>query len=261
MRLGLFWLMLFTAISTHAAVVVKTVEYKADTTMLKGYLAYDDAKTGKRPGVLVVHEWWGLNDYARKRAEMLAELGYVALAIDMYGEGKNAEHPSDASKFSQEAMSNLPAMMARFMAGMTLLKNDDRVDAGNIAAIGYCFGGAVVLGMARQGANLKGVVSFHGSLKARINAEKGKVKTKILVCHGADDQFISVEDVDGFKEEMDNAAVDMKFISYKGATHGFTNPSATEMGHKFGIPIAYNEKADRDSWSDMQKFFVKIFKE
>jgi len=260
MRLALFALMLMGAVVTRAGIVGKPVEYTADSVTLKGYIVYDDKLKDKRPGVIVVHEWWGHNEYARKRADMLAELGYVALAVDMYGNGKQADHPNDAGKFSSEVMKNMPVMKARFLAAMDLLKKNEAVDPVRVAAIGYCFGGGVVLAMARDGADLKGVVSFHGSLATSTPAEKGKVKAKVLVCNGADDKFIPAEDIKNFKAEMKAAGVDLKFVNYEGAVHSFTNPGATEAGKKFNIPLAYNEKADKNSWADMQEFFRKILK-
>ncbi|MEK9136556.1 MAG: dienelactone hydrolase family protein [Bacteroidota bacterium] len=199
MRIALFVLVLMSVGTSHAAVVGKAVEYSADGVTLNGYITYDDKLKDKRPGVLVVHEWWGHNEYARKRADMLAELGYVALAVDMYGDGKQANHPDDAGKFAGEVMKNMPSMKARFMAGMEFLKKAEHVDPARIAAIGYCFGGGVVLAMAREGADLRGVVSFHGSLATQSPAAKGKVKAKILACNGADDKFISDDDIKNFK--------------------------------------------------------------
>jgi dienelactone hydrolase len=261
MRFALLALVLIIGVvMSRAAVVGKPVEYTADGITLKGYIAYDDKLTGKRPGILVVHEWWGHNEYARKRAEMLAELGYVALAVDMYGDGKQADHPDDAGKFAGEVMKNMPMMKGRFLAALDLLKQGEFVDPAKIGAIGYCFGGGVVLGMAREGADLKGVVSFHGSLATQSPAEKGKVKTKILVCNGAADKFVSEESIKAIKAEMKAATVDFKFINYPDAIHGFTNPASTEMGKKFNLPLAYNEKADKKSWADMQEFFKRVFK-
>jgi dienelactone hydrolase len=259
MRFVLLALMFGITIS-RAAVVGKPVEYAADSVTLKGYIAFDDKFTGKRPGILVVHEWWGHNEYARKRADMLAELGYVALAVDMYGDGKQANHPDDAGKFAGEVMKNMPAMKARFLAALTLLKRSEDVDPANIGAIGYCFGGGVVLGMAREGADLKGVVSFHGSLATQSPAQKGRVKAKILVCNGAADKFVSEESIKEIKAEMKAAKVDFKFVNYPDAIHSFTNPASTELGKKFNLPLAYNEKADKKSWADMQEFFKRVFK-
>lgn len=242
-----------------AKVTGKAVEYKSGDLALKGYLAYDTAVKGKRPGILVVHEWWGHNEHARKRAEMLAKLGYIALAVDMYGNGKTASHPEDAGKFSSEVMKNMPEAKARFVAAMDFLKAQEMTDADRIGAIGFCFGGGVVLNMARQGLDLKGVVSFHGSLAAAEPAEKGAIKAKILVCNGADDKFTTQEAIDKFKEEMESAGADFRFINYPGAMHSFTNPASTALGKKFNLPLAYNKEADEHSWADMTDFFRKVF--
>ncbi len=247
------------AVIAAPKVAGKPVEYSAAGVTLKGYLAYDENDKGKRPGVLVVHEWWGHNEYARKRAMMLAELGYTALAVDMYGDGKTATHPDDAGKFSSETMKNFPAAKERFQAAIDFLKKQPSVDPGKIAAIGYCFGGGVVLNMARQGVDLRGVASFHGSLAAVQPAQPGGVKAKVRVYNGADDKFVPGEAIAAFKKEMDDAKVDYRFISLPGAVHSFTNPDATELGKKFNLPLAYNEKADKDSWEDMTKFFKELF--
>ena len=252
-------LMLTGLISVYAHIHAEPVEYADGDTVLKGYLAYDESIEGKRPGVLVVHEWWGHNEYARKRAMMLAELGYTALAVDMYGDGKQAEHPDDAGKFAGQVMQNIEMGKARFLAAMKLLQEHEATDKNRIAAIGYCFGGGVVLHMARLGVNLDGVVSFHGSLATSKPAQPGAVKAKILVCHGAEDQFITQEQIDEFKEEMQNAKADFQFISYERAMHSFTNPDADTFGEKFKLPLAYNADADKKSWADMQKFFKTIF--
>lgn len=238
----------------------KPVKYTAGGVTMKGYLAYDESIAGRRPGVLVVHEWWGHNEYTRKRARMLAELGYTALAVDMYGEGKQADHPEDAMKFSSEVMKNFPEAEARFEAAMKFLRKQPSVDPKQIAAVGYCFGGGVVLNMARQGLDLKGVASFHGSLAAVKPAKQGRVKAKIRVYNGADDKFISQEAIDAFMDEMMAAKVDFQFVSYAGAVHAFTNPDATELGKKFGLPLAYNADADGKSWEDMTTFLKEIFK-
>ncbi len=238
----------------------KTVEYSAQGVVMKSYLAYDEQIKGKRPGVLVVPEWWGLNDYARKRARMLAELGYTALAVDMYGAGKVATNPDDASKLSSEVMKNFDVGKVRFLAAMDFLKQQPTVDPTRIAAIGYCFGGTVVLSMAGQGVDLKGVASFHGGLGNVKSPQAGSVKAKILVLHGGADKFVTPEQVEAFKQEMKSAGADLRFISYPGATHSFTNPEATELGKKFNIPIAYNADADKKSWGEMKDFLKNIFK-
>ncbi|HXX80872.1 MAG TPA: dienelactone hydrolase family protein [Thermodesulfovibrionales bacterium] len=237
----------------------KEVSYRATGVEMKGYLAYDRNVTGERPGVLVVHEWWGLNEYARKRARMLAEMGYTALAVDMYGGGKQAMHPDDAGKFSSELMKNFDTAKARFVAALDFLKKQPTVDPERIAAIGYCFGGGIVLNMARQGVDLKGVASFHGSLAAVKPAQQG-VKAKLLVLHGADDKFVTSEQIVAFKQEMTNAGADFRLIEYPGAIHSFTNPDADEYAKKFNLPLGYNAEADKKSWEELTKFLGKIFR-
>jgi dienelactone hydrolase len=240
----------------------RSVEYTAGGVTLKGYIAYDENVKGKRPGVLVVHEWWGQNEYVRKRARMLAELGYTALALDMFGEGRLASHPDDAGKFSSEVMKNFPVAKERFLAALDFLKKQPTVDPDRIAAIGFCFGGGVVLNMARQGIDMKGVASFHGSLGAVVKPEKPTpIKTAVRVYNGADDKFVSAEAIEALKKEMADQKVNFKFVNYPGAVHAFTNPEATETGKKFNMPIAYNAAADKESWADMQVFFKEIFKQ
>jgi dienelactone hydrolase len=249
----------FVAQATQAAVKGEEVQYKAGNTVLKGYLAWDDAQKGKRPGVLVVHEWWGHNEYARERARMLAALGYTALALDMYGDGHQAHHPEEAGKFSGEVRKNLVLAKQRFDAAQRVLKKHPTVDGNNIAAIGYCFGGAIVLEMARQGESLKGVVSFHGSLNTEQPAKAGKLKARMLVLTGEADPFVPAEQVEAFKKEMDAAKADYKVIAYPGAKHAFTSKGADELGEKFKLPLAYNADADQKSWAEMQAFFKEIF--
>jgi dienelactone hydrolase len=260
MRLALLALAIAIPAIASAKIVGKAVEYKVGDITLKGYIAYDSSIKGKRPGIIVVHEWWGLTDYPKKRAEMLAKLGYVALAADMYGDGKTADNPGDAQKSAGESMKDASLLKSKFLAAVDFLKQDEHTNATQIAAIGYCYGGGVVLNMARAGVDLKGVVSFHGSLGAVIPAEKGNVKAKILVCAGAADKFISDKDIETFKKEMKDAGADLKYVAYKGALHAFSNPDATALGKKFNMPIAYDEKADKGSWSEMQKFFKTVFK-
>ena len=245
-----------------AAIQTQEIPYtSADGTKLIGYYAYDDAVKGPRPGVVVVHEWWGLNDYAKRRARDLAGLGYSALAIDMYGDGKNTEHPKDAMAFMQAALKDGKAASARFQAGLDLLKKQPQTDPDKLAAIGYCFGGKVVLDAARQGVPLAGVVSFHGALVTNTPATPGSVKAKVLVEHGALDSMVTQDNVTAFKSEMDKAGADYKFVSLEGAKHGFSNPDADRLSHgEHGGPdIGYNKEADEKSWADMQKFFKKIF--
>lgn len=238
----------------------KEVSYRAGDVVMKGYIAYDKDIKGRSPGVLVVHEWWGHNEYARRRARMLAEMGYAALAVDMYGEGKQATHPDDAGKFSSELMKNFDVAKARFMAAMDFLKKQPTVDPDRIAAIGYCFGGGVVLNMAREGVDLKGVASFHGGLAAVKPVQPGVVKAKVLVLHGADDKFVTPEQIEAFKKEMKDAGVDFQFISYPGAIHSFTNPDADEYAKKFNLPLGYNAEADKKSWEELKRFLETVFK-
>ncbi|WP_298436535.1 dienelactone hydrolase family protein [Geobacter sp.] len=261
--LPLFCLGLFTFWSVPraalAAVRTSEVEYRAGEVIMKGYLAWDDAVKGKRPGILVVHEWWGLNDYARRRARMLAGLGYTALAVDMYGGGRVASHPDAAGKFAGEVLKNLDLMTARFNAALELLKGQPTVDPGRIGAIGYCFGGAVVLEMARQGEALAGVASFHGSLALPQPAGPGPVKAKVLVMNGGADSFITPEQGGAFTAGLAKAGAGFRFINYAGVKHSFTNPDADALGKKFGLDIAYDAAADRRSWDEMRRFFRGLF--
>ncbi|WP_447751357.1 dienelactone hydrolase family protein [Pseudomonas nicosulfuronedens] len=259
MRLLTALLLFAFAASASAAIKTQEIPYEAaDGTKLIGYFAYDDAKSGIRPGVLVVHEWWGLNDYAKSRARQLAELGYSALAIDMYGEGKHTEHPEDAKAFMSEALKNADAAKARFQAGLDLLKQQPQTDPSKIAAIGYCFGGKVVLDMARAGLPLAGVASFHGILATQTPAQPGQIKAKILVEHGAADTLVPADSVTAFKTEMDNAKADYKLVIQPGAKHSFTSPDADKhKGH--GLDVGYDKTADQKSWADLQAFFKEIF--
>jgi len=253
-------LMLATAVA-QAAVQGREVSYSANGTTLKGYVAYDDALKGMRPGILVVHEWWGLNDYARKRARMFAEQGYTALALDMYGNGKQAHHPDDAQKFSSEVSKNEKLAKARFDAALSLLKSESNVDVGNIAAVGYCFGGTVSLNMARMGEPLKAVLSFHGGLGTDHPAEPGMVKARLASFTGEDDPFIPAKQVQAFREEMDKAGATYKVVTYPGAKHAFTNPEADKYGQDFKLPLAYNSAADKASWTEGLAFLADAFKQ
>ena len=258
-RIAFALVALTIAIESNADIVTREVSYKQGETVMKGMIAYDDAIKTQRPGVLVVHEWWGHNAYARKRARMLAELGYTALAVDMYGDGKTADHPEDAGQFSSAVGGNPPLAKARFDAALDTLKQQPTVDADNIAAIGYCFGGGIVLGMARMGTEIDGVVSYHGSLATQSPAKKGDIKTRIRVFNGADDPFVKPEQIEAFKQEMEAAGADYRFVNYPGAVHSFTNPDADATGKKFNLPLAYDKAADEDSWKQTQEFFKEIF--
>ena len=237
----------------------RNVEYTAGGVTLKGYLAYDSGIQGKRPGVLVVHEWWGQNEYVRNRARMLAGQGYTALALDMYGQGRIADHPGDAGKFASEVMKNFPVARERFLAALEYLKKQPTVDPDRIAAIGYCFGGGVVLNMARHGVDIRGVASFHGSLAAVKPDKPAPIKAAVRVYNGADDKFTKPDQAADLVKEMVEQGVDFKFVNYPGTLHSFTNPDSTEVGKKFKMPLAYNAEADKRSWADLLGFFKDIF--
>ncbi|MEO9482961.1 MAG: dienelactone hydrolase family protein [Ekhidna sp.] len=234
-------------------------EYSADSTMLKGYFAVGENSEGKRPGILVVHEWWGHNEYSRSRADMLADLGYVALAVDMYGDGKQAAHPDEAGEFASMVMGDFDVAKARFEAALEALKNHPNVDPEKIGAIGYCFGGSTVLSMANSGYELDAVAAFHAGLQLPVMPEVGSVKGKVLVANGADDKFIPEQQILDFKAAMDAAGADYKFINYEGALHSFTSKEADALAEKFNMPIAYNAAADSASWEEMKVLFSEAF--
>jgi len=237
----------------------ENVTYSGNGVTMHGYVVYDANKEGKRPAILVVPEWWGLVDYPKMRARKLAELGYIAMAVDMYGNGKIADNPGDAGKMSGLFYQNLKMTKSRFDAALAKLKTYSQVDTSNIAAIGYCFGGGVVLNVARLGDDLKGVVSFHGGLIGA-PANKNLLKAKILVCHGMADQFVKPEEVEKFRKQMDSIGADYTFKQYPNATHAFTNPASDANAEKFKMPVKYNPQADSASWNDMKDFFARIFK-
>jgi len=242
-----------------ASIKEDAVEYSADTVKMNGYVAYDANVEGKRPVVLVVPEWWGLTDYPRMRAKQLAQLGYLAMAVDMYGNGKTVDNPTDAQNMSMPFYQDPQMGYKRLMAAAAKIKSDPHADTSKMAAIGYCFGGGMVLNAARLGADFDGVVSFHGSLVGA-PAKKGLIKADILVCHGDADPFVPAKDVQAFKKSMDSVGAHYTFKAYPGALHAFTNPGATELGKKFNLPIAYNAAADSASWNDMKEFFGKVLK-
>jgi len=242
-----------------ASIKEDAVEYSADTVKMNGYVAYDANVEGKRPIVLVVPEWWGLTDYPRMRAKQLAQLGYLAMAVDMYGNGKTVDNPTDAQNMSMPFYQDPQMGYKRLMAAAAKIKSDPHADTSKMAAIGYCFGGGMVLNAARLGADFDGVVSFHGSLVGA-PAKKGLIKADILVCHGDADPFVPAKDVQAFKKSMDSVGAHYTFKAYPGALHAFTNPGATELGKKFNLPIAYNAAADSASWNDMKEFFGKVLK-
>ncbi len=237
----------------------ESITYAADGITMNGYVVYDSSTNDKRPVVLVVHEWWGQNDYPRMRAKQLAELGYLAMAVDMYGNGKTVETPDSANALATPFYNDPQMAKRRFDAALEKIKTYPQA-GDKIAAIGYCFGGSMVLNMAKLGDDLDGVVSFHGVLSGNPPADKNLLKAKILVCHGGADPFTPQKDINEFKKQLDSINADYTFKVYPGATHAFTNPGATEAGKKFNLPIAYNATADSASWKDMRTFFETIFK-
>ena len=250
-------LILCMAATARSKIMTEDIVYNHGEAELEGYLAWDNALEGKRPGVLVVHEWTGLNDYAKMRCRQLAELGYVAFAVDMYGKGIRPQSPEEASKQAGIYRSDRELMRARVNAGLDVLLSNELCDRDRVAAIGYCFGGGTVLELARSGAPIAGVVSFHGNLDTPDPAVAKNIKCKILVCHGADDPHVTWDQVRAFIDEMRAADVDYQFIAYSGAVHSFTNPSS---GNDPSTGAAYNPVADRRSWQHMKMFFDELFK-
>ena len=241
-----------------AGVKKEDVTYGDDPKM-KGFIAHKEDLKEKVPGVIVVHEWWGLDENIRSRAVQVAELGYAAMALDLYGDGKNTGDPKEAAEYRGETLASLDSISDRFLKAIETLKKNKRVDPNRIAAIGYSFGGMVAINMAKKGHDLKGVVSYHGPPTALVKAEKGICKARVLVCQGEDDAIVTKEQIDAFKKECDEARIDYKVINYSGAKHAFTNPEATARGKKFGLPIEYNEKADKESWANTVQFLKEIF--
>ncbi|MCE9589702.1 MAG: dienelactone hydrolase family protein [Planctomycetes bacterium] len=253
---------LLLAASVHAEVLTKEVEYHEGDTVLKGYLAYDtardhvDGKIAHRPAVIVVPEWWGLSDYPKRRAVMLAELGYVAFAADIYGGGRSVNTPEEAGKLATQYKNDRPLLRKRIAAALDTVRKMDNVDPNRIAAIGYCFGGTTVLELARSGAKVAGVVSFHGGLDTPTPEDAKNIHAKILVLHGADDPYEPPAQVAAFLDEMRGGKVDFQFIQYSNAVHGFTNPNNKTLKLD---GVGYNEEADRRSWQHMRNFFDEIF--
>jgi dienelactone hydrolase len=247
---------LLAASAAAAEVQTREIEYKEGAVVLQGLIAWDDASKGLRPGVLVVHEWWGHNEHARYQAKRLAEAGYVGFALDMYGKGKVTMHPKDAQGFMTEVKKDPAVIPARFHTALEQLKQDPHVSTDHIAAIGYCFGGSVVLDEARSGADLEAVVSFHGALATKSPAEPGRVRARVLVLTGAADPFVPKEQVESFTQEMKAAGVKFQVITYPGAKHGFTNPDAGKAGMD---ALEYNAEADKKSWAAMLELFKEVF--
>ena len=240
-------------------ILTNRIEYQVGDASHQGYLAYDNEISATRPGIIIVHEWWGLNDYIVQRAHMLAELGYVALAIDMFGGGRVAETPDEAGSLMNGVLDDMETGTAALKAGYQLLQNQVGVDAERTAAIGYCFGGAMVLHMARIGLPLSAVASFHGALGSFHQAEPGSIKPTILVCHGAADSMVSMADLESFKQEMTQAKADFEVLLLADAKHGFSNPQASVNAEKYGLDLGYQQQADAKSWAAMQALFDRVF--
>ncbi|MEJ2671978.1 MAG: dienelactone hydrolase family protein [Deltaproteobacteria bacterium] len=256
MGLAVIFLVSLTLKEGNAQMVTKTVAYRQDGTEMQGFLAYDDALTGKAPGVLVVHEWWGLNDFARDMAQKEANLGYVALAADIYGGGRVTTDREEAARLAGDMRGNPELLRARAQAALLALAADPRVDPDRLAAMGFCFGGTTVLELAYSGADLAGVVSFHGGLPQAAPADLKRLKAAILVLHGADDPLVSAADITGFEQAMRQAQADWQIVCFGGAVHGFTNPANRDNP---AAGVAYNAPAARRSWQYMQDFFREIF--
>lgn len=253
---ALCWLLLVAGVPVSAEVQVKAVDYRDGDTRLHGYFAWDDAIEGRRPGVIVVHEWWGLDDYARRRAEALARLGYVAFAVDMYGEGRVTEHADEAQAWMKQINANVAQWQRRALLGVDILRKHEFVDPTRVAAIGYCFGGATVMQMAYSGADLKGVASFHGSLPVPTGEQAAAIRSSVMVAHGSADAYVPAEQIAKFTAAMEESGVDWQMVFYGGARHSFTVPGADARGNP---NLAYNEKADRRSWSQLQAFLEEVF--
>lgn len=243
--------------AAHAAVKEEPVTYKDGDTTMKGFIVYDDAKKGRRPGIVVVHEWWGVTKHTRAEARRFARQGYTAFVADMYGDAKSADNPKDAGGLMKSLMGNPAAVESRFNAARAQLAKHASVDPKKIGASGYCMGGTVVLNMARAG-DLAAVTAFHPSLGGYKPASE-PVKAKVLVLNGADDPFNKPDQIDAFKKDMDAAKADYQFINYPGAVHAFTNPEATEKGKKYNLPLAYNAKVDKQAKAEATKFFRAAF--
>ena len=242
-------------LSAFAKIKTEVVEYQDGDTVCEGFLAYDDANDKPRPGVLVVQDWTGVGDYVKGRAQQLAELGYVAFCADIYGKGVRPTDPKDCAAQAGKYKGDRPVLRQRVQAGLAQLVKNPLVQKGNVAAIGYCFGGSTVLELARSGADVRGVVSFHGGLGSPTPEDAKNVKAKVLVCHGADDPFVKADEVAAFKDEMTKGQVSYQFVAYAGAVHSFTNPAAGSDNSK---GAAYNAAADKESWTAMKAFFAEV---
>jgi dienelactone hydrolase len=264
MKILLSSALLALSLATPAVAAVKEepVTYKDGDTTLKGFVVYDTAKKGKRPGIVVVHEWWGITKHMHNEARRLARQGYTAFIADMYGDAKTADNPKDAGALSGSVMKNPQAMESRFNAARSTLAKQPTVDASRIGAVGYCFGGAVVINMARAGADLVGVAGFHASLGLNTPApQPGAVKAKVLILNGADDPFVKKEQYTQLESELTAAKADFRVVTYPGAVHAFTNPEATALGKKFNLPLRYDAKANKAAEGEASKMFKEVFKQ
>ncbi len=264
MRMQLLGILLAVSIAGPASAAIEEtpVTYRDGETTMKGFVVYDTAKKGKRPGIVMVHEWWGITKHMHNEAHRLARQGYTAFLADMYGDGRTADKPKDASALSGSVMKDPKVMEARFNAAREELAKQPTVDPARIGAVGYCFGGAVVINMARAGADLDGVVGFHASLGLNTPAPApGTVKAKVLVLNGADDPFAKKEQYATLKADMDAAKADYRVIEYPGAVHAFTNPEATALGKKFNLPLRYDAKVNKEAEGEASKFFTAVFKQ
>lgn len=249
------------AANANAAVKEEPVTYSDGKTNMKGFVVYDDASQAKRPGIVMVHEWWGITPHVHNEAKRFAQQGYTVLIADMYGDAKTADNPKDAGGLSGSVMKDPAAMQSRFKAAQGLLAKHATVNPQRIGAVGYCFGGAVVLNMARAGDDLAAVAGFHASLGLNTPAPAaGTVKAKVLILNGADDPFVKREQYDTLKKDLDAAKADYRIVEYPGAVHAFTNPEATEIGKKFNLPLKYDAKADQESKAEADKLFAATLK-
>ena len=247
--------------SANAAIKEEPVTYSDGEATMKGFLVYDDASQAKRPGIIMVHEWWGITQHMHNQAKKFAEQGYTVLISDMYGDAKTADNPKDAGALSSSVMKNPTVMESRFKAARDQLAKQATVNPQKIGAVGYCFGGAVVVNMARSGADLAAVAGFHASLGLNTPAPApGAVKAKVLILNGADDPFVKREQYDTVKKDFDAAKADYRVIEYPGAVHAFTNPEATELGKKFNLPLRYDAKVNEEAESEAAKFFAADLK-
>lgn len=246
--------------SNSTSIELKTIPYTLDDVTMQGALAVDTSKQGRRPAVLVVHEWWGRNAFSDDRAKALAKLGYVGFAVDMYGNHAQADNPTEASAFSSAIGGNLPLMKGRFMAAIHAVKQQPEVDPERIAVIGFCFGGTVALSMVRQGVSLRAMAGFHTGLGGLAPIAHSPINVPVRLYMGGNDPFVPTEQVDATVKEMRAAGADIEVVTYPNAKHAFTNPAATQKGEKFNLPLQYNEQAANDSWHQMSLFLADAFK-